>query len=72
MKEIISNKLDQRWKNIAMDGTKPPVKPSLRKRLNHLIKNQPNHAATTTATTNSDKPLVMVIYFAERGNNQKI
>jgi len=72
MKEIISNKFDQRWKNIVMDGTKPPVKPSLRKQLNHLIKNQPNHAATTTTTTNSDTPLVMVIYFAEGGNNQKI
>jgi hypothetical protein len=35
-----------------MDGTKPPIKPSLRKQLHHLIKDEPNHT-TTNAMPNT-------------------
>jgi len=56
MEEIISKKFDEEWKKVIIDGTKPPVKPVLRKQLNRLIEDDvPNHATTITES----KPLVV-------------
>ena len=70
MKDIIAQRLDEKWDTVILDGTKPPVNKYLRKKLNSIRKNQ--LSSTTITTTGSTAALVIVVYFEKGGGNRKL
>ena len=67
MEKRIYDQLDEEWTKVIIDGTKSPVKETLRKQLRRLT-NVPNYATTITES----KPLVVIFYFNEGGKKEKI